>query len=129
MTYSMNDFVMRINQECSSFIDKPITPRVVRYLISEHILDKPLGTTSSARYDEHHCKQIHDYYKMKNNGLTVKQISNISRHAEGDISSFELTNGLTLLVDKHLYPEKIDTEQAIEMLKSVISIIKGDIYP
>jgi hypothetical protein len=70
--FKLPDIIDRVNLDPAVAADKkPVTPRLVRFLIAEGAVDKPDGW----KYGEGHAVQIIRYFELRALGLTVAQIA------------------------------------------------------
>ena len=76
-----------------------VTPRFVRFLIAEGILDPPGGGRAHAEYGDAHLRGVVTYIRLRNLGFTLTQVKRIVRSQLGETVPLELAPGVTLHVD------------------------------
>ena len=76
-----------------------VTPRFVRFLIAEGVLDPPTGGRAHADYGEAHLRGILTYLRLRNLGFSLAQVRDIVRSARGETVPIPLAPGLSLHID------------------------------
>jgi DNA-binding transcriptional MerR regulator len=89
-----------------------VTPRFVRFLIAEGVLDPPSGGRAHADYGEAHLRGVLNYIRLRDLGFSQPQIKELFRSQRGETVPVELAPGLTLHVnlarlDRTLSPDAI----------------------
>jgi DNA-binding transcriptional MerR regulator len=92
-----------------------VNPRLVRFLIAEGIVDPPAGSRARADYGGRQAGQIRRYLKLREGGLYLSAIRDISRaldnpNGEGAIPPVILVPGIVVSVDPGQIPS--DTNPA-----------------
>lgn len=117
MEYSISELVDKVNSIYGAALKRPMSGRMLRFLITEGIVSKPEGQTSAAKYNDNHLMQVLNYYRLKEEGMTVSQIANRKE-------AIELVNGITLVISKNINPSNIDENEVISKLKTIIRMLK-----
>ena len=76
-----------------------VTPRFVRFLIAEGVLDPPLGGRARAEYGAAHLRGIVNYLRLRELGFSLTQVKQIVRAERGETVPVTLAPGLSLHVD------------------------------
>ena len=87
-----------------------VTPRQVRYMISEGFVPPPTGGRAYAVYDGDHLDAIQRYVRLRELGFTPASIKVLLQAKKG--VPFPVEDGITLVVS----PELISTEKDLGVL-------------
>jgi DNA-binding transcriptional MerR regulator len=76
-----------------------VTPRFVRFLISEGVIGPPSGGRAHASYDAEHLRGIVHYVRLRDLGFSLTQIREILKAERGETVPVELVPGVVLHID------------------------------
>jgi DNA-binding transcriptional MerR regulator len=101
--------------------DEHVKPRLVRFLITEGIIDPPRGGRANADYGEDHVEGIRRYLRLRDWGFSLTMVRDIARGVCEDVIPVEVIPGVTLQID----PSKLDgTLEANEIAGRIAEIIE-----
>lgn len=63
-----------------------ISPRLLRYLIAEGVIEPPRGPDNAAEYTDRHVVQFCSYFDLKEQGYSLRQISALRSASDAVIS-------------------------------------------
>lgn len=76
-----------------------VTPRFVRFLIAEGVIDGPAGSRARPEYGEHHARGVLDYLRLRDLGVPMEDARAILRGEAAGRVKVDLGPGLLLIVD------------------------------
>jgi DNA-binding transcriptional MerR regulator len=76
-----------------------VTPRFVRFLIAEGVIDGPGGTRARPEYSQAQARGVLDYLRLRDLGLSLEDARSLVRGGGAGRFRAELGPGLLLIVD------------------------------
>ncbi|MBV9251466.1 MAG: MerR family transcriptional regulator [Acetobacteraceae bacterium] len=98
-----------------------VTPRFVRFLISEGIINPPSGGRAHADYGEAHLRGILTYLRLRGLGFSLTQVREIFRSGSGETVPIEIAPGLSLHVDLKRLNRTLSPAEAAERVSRVLA--------
>ncbi|MXP66151.1 hypothetical protein E0493_22750 [Roseomonas sp. M0104] len=105
-----------------------VTPRFVRFLISQGVIDGPGGSRAQPAYSEAQAQGILDYLRLRDLGVPLEEARAILRGAPAGRFKAALGPGLLLIVDPASLGPSPDPQaaaaQLIQTLETLLSARK-----
>lgn len=79
-----------------------VTPRFVRFLISNRLMSSPGGSRTRPEYGDAHLAQIRRYLALRDRGLSVADIQRLATAEADDAVELRIAPGVALLIVPHL---------------------------
>lgn len=100
-----------------------VTARFIRFLISEGIIDPPTGGRARADYNEAHVRGVVNYLRLRELGLSLRQVKEIFRSERGETIPFEIASGLSLHVDLGRLERSTMPAEVAERVRQILTEI------
>jgi DNA-binding transcriptional MerR regulator len=114
---------MKLNELIEAAGHDKVTPRFVRFLISEGIIDPPSGGRAHASYDEAHLRGILNYVRLRDRGFSLTQVKEIVRSERGETVPIEVAPGLSLHLDLARLDRSLSPADAVARISQILSEI------
>ncbi len=76
-----------------------VTPRFVRFLITEGVIPAPTGGRAHACYGDAHLWGLKEYIRLRELGFSLTQVKEVFKAGRGETLPVDLAPGLSLHVD------------------------------
>ena len=112
---------MRLTELVEAAGGGQVTPRFVRFLIAEGILDPPSGGRAHANYGDAHLRGVLTYVRLRDLGFSLAQVKEIFKAGRGETVPIELAPGLVLHVDLARLDRSLSPAAVAERTRHVLS--------
>lgn len=118
---TLTELITRLEEE----YDLRITPRQVRFLISEGFCPPPTGGRKFARYGKEHLRAVTRYYDLRDLGFPPAAIKRFNRATPGVPFPIGEQEGITVVIAKERMGSGEPVEPLLEEVRALFARILG----
>lgn len=112
---TLTELITRLEEE----FDLRITPRQVRFLISNELCPRSGGGRKFAEYGEEHLRAIREYLRLKEMGFPPAAIRRLRQAKAG--TPLPIADGITLVVERERLASGEPVEPLVEKVREVLT--------